>query len=188
MKSKLLVILFSFITISIYSFDLKINIVDRDLELPLEGVRIREANSGVEVYSDFNGNLTIELKGAIPVEFRKAIGNRIYGCDDCQLICPWNRFATESTENDYQVRNGLDSERLLVLFAWSEADFMQNMQGSPIRRIKFERWQRNLAIALGNAPYHSDIILALESQLPNASEMVVEHINWAIRQHLEKID
>jgi epoxyqueuosine reductase len=132
--------------------------------------------------------LTIELKEAIPIEFRKAIGNRIYGCDDCQLICPWNRFAQETTENDYQVRNGLDSERLLALFSWSEAEFMRNMQGSPIRRIKFERWQRNLAIALGNAPYHSNIVLALESQLSNASEMVVEHINWAIQQHLEKVN
>ena len=132
--------------------------------------------------------LTIELKGAIPVEFRKAIGNRIYGCDDCQLICPWNRFAQETSENDYQVRNGLDSERLLVLFAWTEAEFLTNMQGSPIRRIQFDRWQRNLAIALGNAPYHPNIVSALESQLSNASEMVVEHINWAIRQHVEKLD
>lgn len=132
--------------------------------------------------------LTIELKGAIPVEFRKAIGNRIYGCDDCQLICPWNRFAQETVENDYQVRNGLDSERLLVLFAWTEAEFLEKMQGSPIRRIQFDHWQRNLAVALGNAPYHPNIVLALESQLCNASEMVVEHINWAIRQHLEKLD
>lgn len=130
--------------------------------------------------------LTIELKGVIPVEFRQAIGNRIYGCDDCQLICPWNRFSQESSENDYQVRNGLDSERLVTLFSWSEDEFLQKMQGSPIRRIGYERWQRNLAIALGNAPYQAEIVSMLKSQLPNASKVVVEHINWAIQQHVEK--
>ncbi|PID44590.1 MAG: tRNA epoxyqueuosine(34) reductase QueG [Proteobacteria bacterium] len=126
--------------------------------------------------------LTIELKGPIPVEFRQAMGNRIYGCDDCQLTCPWNRFATESTENDYQVRNGLDGERLLTLFGWTEQEFLDNMQGSPIRRISYDRWQRNLAVALGNAPYHAGIIAALESRLPEVNEMVAEHINWAIQQ------
>lgn len=130
--------------------------------------------------------LTIELKGVIPVEFRQAMGNRIYGCDDCQLICPWNRFAQETPESDYQVRNGLDSERLSVLFSWSEEEFLQKMQGSPIRRIGYERWQRNLAIALGNAPYQEAVVSILKSQLPNASEVVVEHINWAIQQHVEK--
>lgn len=132
--------------------------------------------------------LTIELKGSIPSEFRQAIGNRIYGCDDCQLICPWNRFSQVSTENDYQVRNGLDCERLLVLFAWTEDMFLEKMQGSPIRRIGYERWQRNLAIALGNAPSSPEIIPVLQAQLSNAGEMVAEHINWAISQHVEKID
>lgn len=132
--------------------------------------------------------LTIELKGAIPIAFRKAIGNRIYGCDDCQLICPWNRFATDTAEADYQVRNGLDSERLSVLFCWSEQQFLDNMQGSPIRRIGFSRWQRNLAVALGNAPASQKIIATLQSQIPNANEMVVEHINWAIQQHIEKLN
>jgi len=128
--------------------------------------------------------LTIELKGAIPVEFRQAIGNRIYGCDDCQLICPWNRFSNTSNEADYQVRHALDSARLLTLFAWSEEEFLTNMQGSAIRRIGYQRWQRNLAVALGNAPYHQRIVAALQARLPKVDEMVAEHINWAINQHI----
>jgi epoxyqueuosine reductase len=127
--------------------------------------------------------LTIELKDAIPIEFRKAIGNRIYGCDDCQMICPWNRFSQESPEKDYQVRHGLDSESLLNLFKWSEEQFLDKMQGSAIRRIGYERWQRNLAVALGNAPHNNALIAALSAKRESSSEMVKIHIDWALDQH-----
>jgi len=130
--------------------------------------------------------LTIELKGAIPLEFREAIGNRIYGCDDCQLICPWNRFAQQSDEPDYVVRHQLDSARLLDLFAWSEPVFLDKMQGSAIRRIGYTRWQRNIAVALGNAPYHQRIITALMEQRASACELVAEHIDWALDQQKTK--
>lgn len=130
--------------------------------------------------------LTIELKGAIPLEFRGAIGNRIYGCDDCQLICPWNRFAQQSDEPDYEVRHQLDSARLLDLFAWSEPVFLDKMQGSAIRRIGYTRWQRNIAVALGNAPYHQRIITALMEQRASACELVAEHIDWALDQQKTK--
>ena len=127
--------------------------------------------------------LTIELKDEIPVEFRSAMGNRIYGCDDCQLICPWNRFSQESPENDYQVRHGLDCESLLNLFKWSEDKFLDKMQGSAIRRIGYERWQRNLAVALGNAPFNRAIVAALSEKRESSSEMVNIHIDWALDQH-----
>lgn len=127
--------------------------------------------------------LTIELKDVIPVEFRSAMGNRIYGCDDCQLICPWNRFAHDSPEKDYQVRHGLDSESLLNLFNWSEQQFLDKMQGSAIRRIGYERWQRNLAIALGNAPFNPLMIAVLKAKRESSSEMVNIHIDWALDQH-----
>ncbi|WP_416306539.1 tRNA epoxyqueuosine(34) reductase QueG [Neptunicella sp. SCSIO 80796] len=130
--------------------------------------------------------LTIEQKGAIPEEFRALIGNRIYGCDDCQLICPWNRFANLSVEEDFQTRQQLHQQDLLDLFAWNEQSFLANTEGSAIRRIGFERWQRNIAVALGNAPYSDEIITVLSATLPNATELVAEHIQWAIDQQKAK--
>ncbi len=130
--------------------------------------------------------LTIELKGPIPEPFRPLIGNRIYGCDDCQLICPWNRFAHLSSEPDFAPRAPLHAPDLLALWAWDEATFLKVTEGSPIRRIGFEHWQRNLAVALGNAPYSLDIIAALEARLEGASELVAEHILWALGQQRQK--
>ena len=128
--------------------------------------------------------LTIELQGAIPVEFRKAIGNRIYGCDDCQLICPWNRFANTTEEQDYQARHQLEKQPLLDLFAWDEKTFLSNTEGSPIRRIGYERWLRNISVALGNAPSSAAIINALtEKRAGSDSELLNEHIDWALEQH-----
>ncbi len=127
--------------------------------------------------------LTIEHKGVIPEEFRKPMANRIYGCDDCQLVCPWNRFAVNTDETDFEIRNNLDSETLLNLFSWSEAEFLQKMEGSAIRRIGIERWYRNIAIALGNAPTSVAIVNALNDKYKTASEMVREHIVWALDQH-----
>jgi len=124
--------------------------------------------------------LTIELKTSIPVEFRKAIGNHIYGCDDCQLVCPWNRFSKASDEKDFEVRHGLDAPQLLDLFAWTEAEFLNKMQGSPIRRIGHQQWLRNIAVALGNAPASDNIINALKNRRPDVNEMVQEHIDWAL--------
>ena len=124
--------------------------------------------------------LTIELKSSIPVEFRKAIGNHIYGCDDCQLVCPWNRFSKASDEKDFEVRHGLDAPQLLDLFAWSEDEFLKKMEGSPIRRIGYMQWLRNIAVALGNAPYSNEIVLALEKRKTGVNELVLEHIDWAI--------
>ena len=132
--------------------------------------------------------LTIELQGAIPVEFRKAIGNRIYGCDDCQLICPWNRFADTTEEADYQIRQQLEKQSLLELFSWSETQFLSNTEGSPIRRIGYQRWLRNIAVALGNAPTTAEVINALQNKLDNSeSELVNEHIEWALAQHKNQI-
>jgi len=128
--------------------------------------------------------LTIELQGAIPVEFRKAIGNRIYGCDDCQLICPWNRFANTTEEQDYQARHQLEKQPLLDLFAWSEETFLSNTEGSPIRRIGYERWLRNIAVALGNAPTNEAVVDALTAKLAvSDSALLNEHIEWALEQH-----
>jgi epoxyqueuosine reductase len=124
--------------------------------------------------------LTIELKGSIPPELRPLMGNRIYGCDDCQLVCPWNRFAQTATLADFEVRNGLDSARLLELFAWSEADFNARLAGSPIRRIGHERWLRNIAVALGNAPPSREIEAALGARLDHPSAIVREHVAWAL--------
>lgn len=126
--------------------------------------------------------LTIELKGSIPVEFRKAIGNRIYGCDDCQLVCPWNRFSRPTNEMDFRVRHGLDAPKLLELFNWTEAEFLSRMQGSPIRRIGYMQWLRNIAIALGNAPYSEEVVLALTAKRAEVNDMVKEHIDWALKQ------
>ena len=124
--------------------------------------------------------LTIELKGSIPVELRALLGNRIYGCDDCQLVCPWNRFAQTAALPDFEVRNGLDSARLVELLAWSEADFSERLAGSPIRRIGHERWLRNIAVALGNAPPSPEIQAALGAQLGHPSALVREHVAWAL--------
>lgn len=126
--------------------------------------------------------LTIEQKGAIPLEFRPLIGNRIYGCDDCQLICPWNRYAQLTDEGDFHPRQQLQDKDLLELFGWDEATFLSNTEGSAIRRIGFERWQRNLATALGNAPHSLEIIEALQQALKNTPELVAEHIKWALEQ------
>jgi epoxyqueuosine reductase len=132
--------------------------------------------------------LTIELKGSIPVEFRPLIGNRVYGCDDCQLYCPWNKFAQFSDKDDFAVRNGLDNASLVELFSWSEKEFMQKLQGSAIRRIGYERWLRNLAVGLGNArrqlmAQQKDTVeldKVLQKKLPEVSELVREHIHWAL--------
>ncbi|HSW53256.1 MAG TPA: tRNA epoxyqueuosine(34) reductase QueG, partial [Sulfuricaulis sp.] len=125
--------------------------------------------------------LTIELKGSIPVELRPLLGNRIYGCDDCQLACPWNRFAQTAALPDFEVRNGLDSARLMDLFAWSETEFNERLAGSPIRRIGHERWLRNIAVALGNAPASPEIKTALGARLEHPSELVREHVAWALK-------
>jgi epoxyqueuosine reductase len=127
--------------------------------------------------------LTIELKGAIPVELRALIGNRVYGCDDCQLVCPWNRYAEVSAEPDFRVRHGLDEAQLVDLFAWSESQFQQRMAGSAIHRIGFERWSRNLAVGLGNAPRSAAVLGALRSRAGDASALVREHVAWALQRH-----
>ena len=130
--------------------------------------------------------LTIELHGSIPEEFRTAMGNRIYGCDDCQLVCPWNKFARHASHPDFRVRHGLDSVRLTKLFAWSEADFLQRMRGSAIYRIGYERWLRNIAVALGNAPPSAEVLTALNSRREHSSEMIREHVHWALQQHARR--
>jgi epoxyqueuosine reductase len=127
--------------------------------------------------------LTIEHKGAIPEELRPQIGNRVYGCDDCQAVCPWNSFAQPSAEPDFAVRNGLDSATLVELFAWSEAEFEQRMRGSAIRRIGHARWLRNLAVGLGNAPSSDAVIAALRARAAHPSALVREHVRWALSRH-----
>ncbi len=127
--------------------------------------------------------LTIELKGAIPLEHRKAIGNRIYGCDDCQLFCPWNKFAEPTAEGDFAPRHDLDSAAMTELFAWTEDEWLKRTEGSAIRRVGYERWLRNLAVALGNAKTTPAIIDALNQQRNMESKLVAEHVNWALMQH-----
>ena len=127
--------------------------------------------------------LTIESQSAIPIEFREAVGNRIYGCDDCQLVCPWNKFARESVEPDFKVRHGLDSASLVSLFAWSEEQFLARTEGSAIRRIGHVAWLRNIAVALGNAPTSEDVLDALRSREQHDSTLVREHVRWALEQH-----
>ena len=127
--------------------------------------------------------MTIELKGSIPVEFRSQLGNRIYGCDDCQLFCPWNKFAEPTAEGDFAPRHGLDSAELAELFAWSEAEWQEKTTGSAIRRIGYERWLRNLAVALGNAPQSVSCRDALRTRIDDASPLVREHVAWALMQH-----
>ena len=126
--------------------------------------------------------LTIELRGPIPVEFRSQMGNRIYGCDDCQLVCPWNRFSTPSKEGDFNARHPLDAPDLVELFLWDKQDFLDNTEGSAIRRIGYLRWLRNIAVALGNAPPSARIIRALQSRF-GLDSMLDEHIEWALLQH-----
>jgi epoxyqueuosine reductase len=130
--------------------------------------------------------LTIELKGAIPEDLRPLIGNRIYGCDDCQLVCPWNRFATLTRETDFAVRHGLDATPLVELFAWSEAEFDTRLAGSAIRRIGHERWLRNIAVGLGNGESSEAALEALRSRAEHPSALVREHVEWAIRSLLRK--
>jgi epoxyqueuosine reductase len=127
--------------------------------------------------------LTIELKGSIPEEFRTKIGNRIYGCDDCQLVCPWNRFAQTSAEPDFAVRHGLDDISLTELFMWDEEVFQQKFAGSAVYRIGHEQWLRNIAVALGNTPTSETVLKALRTRLHHPSELVKEHIVWALKQH-----
>jgi epoxyqueuosine reductase len=127
--------------------------------------------------------LTIELHGTIPVEFRRAIGNRIYGCDDCQLVCPWNKFARPTVEKDFAVRHGLDRAQLVELFSWSEAQFLERTRGSAIRRIGYERWLRNIAVGLGNAPTSPALLESLQSRAQHPSPVVREHVRWALAQH-----
>jgi epoxyqueuosine reductase len=127
--------------------------------------------------------LTIEHKSAIPEELRPLIGNRVYGCDDCQVVCPWNGFAQPTREKDFGVRNGLDCATLVELFGWTEQQFDERMQGSAIRRIGYERWLRNLAVGLGNAPSSPEVLAALRSRLDCSSGLVKEHIEWALARH-----
>jgi epoxyqueuosine reductase len=124
--------------------------------------------------------LTIEHRGSIPEALRAPMGNRIFGCDDCQLYCPWNREAAETLETDFTPRHGLDQARLLDLFRWTEAEFLERTRGSAIRRISFQQWQRNLAVALGNSSPSPEVLTALERQLDHASALLREHLEWAI--------
>jgi epoxyqueuosine reductase len=127
--------------------------------------------------------LTIENHGAIPVEFRRAIGNRIYGCDDCQLVCPWNKFAQAAAHPDFKVRHDLDRAQLTELFAWTAAQFEERMRGSAIYRIGYERWSRNIAVALGNVPQSAQARDSLLARRALASPLLREHIDWALEQH-----
>lgn len=127
--------------------------------------------------------LTIELAGTIPEPLRPLIGNRVYGCDDCQLVCPWNRFAVPTAEADFAVRHGLDDASLVSLFAWEADEFAQRMAGSPIYRIGHERWLRNLAVGLGNAPSSPAVTAALLARREHPSALVREHVAWALARH-----
>lgn len=126
--------------------------------------------------------LTIELNGPIPEELRPMMGNRVYGCDDCQLVCPFTRFAKVSQEDDFAPRHDLDRADLLALFNWSEEEFLSRTAGSPIRRIGYEKWLRNMAVGLGNAPYDASIVSALEARLTYPSDLVYEHVCWALER------
>ncbi|MDZ4730718.1 MAG: tRNA epoxyqueuosine(34) reductase QueG [Xanthomonadales bacterium] len=130
--------------------------------------------------------LTIELRESIPVELRPLMGNRIFGCDDCQFVCPWNRYAEFSREDDFAPRPGLDAAQLLELFSWSEEEFLQRTEGSAIRRIGHACWLRNIAVALGNAPSTPNIINGLKARLDHPLEMVLEHVQWALAEHKRK--
>jgi len=128
--------------------------------------------------------LTIELEGPIPPPLRAALGNRIYGCDDCQLVCPWNKFASAAAHPDFRVRHDLDAPRLAELFGWSAAQFNERMRGSAIFRIGYERWLRNIAVALGNAASTDEVIAALRSRREEPSALVREHVQWALQAHV----
>ncbi|MCD6009958.1 tRNA epoxyqueuosine(34) reductase QueG [Halomonas sp. IOP_31] len=130
--------------------------------------------------------LTIELHGSIPEEYREAMGNRVYGCDDCQLVCPYTRFTRASAEEDFAPRHDLDRAELLALFAWSEGEFLAKTQGSAIRRIGYERWLRNLAVGLGNAPWSRAVEAALQARLAYPSDLVREHVRWALDRQRRK--
>jgi epoxyqueuosine reductase len=133
--------------------------------------------------------LTIELPGTIPEHLRPLIGNRVYGCDDCQLACPWNRFAQVTGEHDFDaIRHGLDRASLVTLFGWTDEEFRTRMQGSAIRRIGYERWSRNLAVGLGNAPHSAEVIAALEQRADDPSPLVREHVAWALERQRELAD
>ncbi len=127
--------------------------------------------------------LTIEHEGSIDEELRPLIGNRIFGCDDCQLVCPWNKFARRTDEPDFRVRNNLDQATLAELFAWDEDEFLRRTEGSAIRRSGLERWLRNIAVALGNAPSTAEVVAALHSRRAHPSSIVREHVEWALRRH-----
>ena len=127
--------------------------------------------------------LTIENKGSIPESLRPLIGNRVYGCDDCQLVCPWNKYAAVTGESDFSVRNGLDNASLVELFSWNKEEFNTRLAGSPIRRIGHEQWLRNLAVGLGNASFSKNISDALKARYNDDSPLVREHVQWALRQH-----
>jgi len=127
--------------------------------------------------------LTIENHGPIPEEFRKAMGNRIYGCDDCQLVCPFNKFGKPTNENDFEPRHHLDASSLVSLFGWSETEFNNRFEGSAIRRIGHRNWRRNIAVALGNAPSSDEVVNCLHSQVNTSDELLREHIEWALAQH-----
>jgi len=127
--------------------------------------------------------LTIELKGSIPVELRAQIGNRVFGCDDCQIVCPWNRFARPTAQSDFLPRHNLDNAELAALFRWSEEEFLSRTEGSPLRRAGYERWLRNLAVGLGNAPSSIPVLEALRARRDHPSELVREHVAWALARH-----
>ncbi|WP_165667475.1 tRNA epoxyqueuosine(34) reductase QueG [Metapseudomonas otitidis] len=127
--------------------------------------------------------LTIELKGSIPEALRPLIGNRVFGCDDCQIVCPWNRFARPSDQGDFQPRHNLDNTELASLFAWTEEEFLSRTEGSPLRRAGYERWLRNLAVGLGNAPSTVPVLEALRARRDHPSELVREHVKWALARH-----
>jgi epoxyqueuosine reductase len=127
--------------------------------------------------------LTIELRGPIPEDLRPLVGNRIFGCDDCQLVCPWNRFASHTEEADFSPRNGLDAASLVALFRWSEDEFLRHTEGSAIRRIGYECWLRNIAVALGNAPGEAEVLDALLARRAHPSALVREHVAWALERH-----
>ncbi len=130
--------------------------------------------------------LTIELKGPIPEELRAPIGNRVFGCDDCQMVCPWNRFAKTTEQGDFQPRHSLDNAELAELFRWSEEEFLSRTEGSPLRRAGYERWLRNLAVGLGNAPSSIPVLEALQARREHPSELVREHVQWALAQHAQR--
>ena len=127
--------------------------------------------------------LTIELSGSIPVELRAKMGNRVFGCDDCQLVCPWNKFSKPTAEPDFQPRHGLDNTELATLFLWTEEQFLKRTEGSAIRRTGYQGWLRNLAVGLGNAPSTIPVIEALKQRADHPSDLVREHVQWALAQH-----